>query len=345
MVKYPAPYTRMRALKGRLLGKVQLESFLGMSDTAAIISALGETVYGEQFRESTDLPWIEHGLKQDMVVSHVKILAFLRGRSGRFVETLLGRFELLNLKSIIRSFVHKPATADSVEPFIFPLGKYHTIPVEQALEAADLEHCVALMNKTPFSRPLEIGYQQYASEGWLFPLELALDLDYYERLWKALDALGPLDKYNAGRIMGIQYDITNLLWIFRFKEYYGFSPEQISQYMIPHGWKIRGDIFREVAANDDVVAAVAALHVSPYDDLLRSVSLVDNSFVLGMEFHLLRYLYRESRDIFMKFPLQMAQLIAFFICKEMEVKDIITVLVGKHMGLPEERIRSYMITL
>jgi len=345
MVKYPASYTRMRSLKGDLVGKVQLENFLGAPDTAAIISALGQTVYGEQFRESADLPWIEHGLKQDMVVSYIKILAFMRGKPGRFVETLLGRFELLNLKSIIRSFIHKPATKDSVEPFIFPLGKYHTIPVEKALEADDLENCVTLMEKTPFSRPLEIGYQQYESEGRLFLLELALDLDYYERLWKALDALGPLDKLNAGRIMGIQYDITNLTWIFRFKKYYGFSPEQIFQYIIPHGWKIQGDIFREVAANDDVIEAVVALQVDPYDDLLRSVSRVDNSFILGMELRLLRYLYRESRDIFMKFPLQAAQLIAFFICKEMEIKDIITVLAGKHMGLPQERIRPYMVTL
>ncbi len=345
MVKYPASYARMRGLKGKLLGKAQLESFLGISDAGAITAALTQTVYGEQLRDATDIPWIEHGLKQDLIVSYMKILTFLRGRSGRFVEALLGKFELLNLKSIVRSFVHSPAAESSIEPFIFSLGKYHTIPIEKALEADDLEGCVALMNKTPFSRPLEIGYQQYESEGRLFPLELALDLDYYERLWKALDALGPLDKYNASRLMGIQYDITNLMWVFRFKEYYDFSPEQISQYIIPHGWKIHGDIFREVAASDDVVSAIITLQVSPYDDLLRSVSRVDDSFILGVELYLLRYLYRESLAIFMRFPLQAAQLIAFFVCKEMEIRDIITVLTGKHLGLPQERIRSYMITL
>ncbi|MFC1714805.1 V-type ATPase subunit [Candidatus Poribacteria bacterium] len=345
MVKYPASYARMRGLKGKLIGKAQLEIFLGTPDAEAITTALGQTVYGEQIRDSSDLPWIEHGLKQDLAVSYMKILTFLRGRSGRFVEALLGKFELLNLKSIVRSFVHGPAAEDSIEPFIFSLGKYHTIPVEKALEADDLESCVALMKRTPFSRPLEIGYQQYESEGRLFPLELALDLDYYERLWEALDALGPLDKHNAVRLMGIQYDITNLTWIFRFKKYYDFSPEQIFQYIIPHGWKIHGNIFREVATSEDVVAAVMALQVSPYDDLLRSVSRVDDSFILGVELYLLRYLYRESREIFMRFPLQAAQLIAFFICKEMEIKDIITVLTGKHLGLPQERIRSYMITL
>ena len=345
MIKYPASYARMRGLKGKLLGKAQLEGFLGASDTDSIISVLAQTVYGEQLRDATELPWIEHGLKQDLAVSYMKILTFLRGRAGRFVETLLGRFELLNLKSIVRSFAQRSTTADSVEPFIFSLGKYHTIPVEAALEADNLEKFIALMGRTHFARPLEIGYQQYESEGKLFPLELALDLDYYERLWKASDALGPLDKHNAGRLMGIQYDITNLVWIFRFKEYYKLSQEQIFQYIIPHGWKIHGNVFREIASSNNMAEAVMALQVGPYDDLLRSASRVDGSFILGVELRLLRYLYRESLGIFMKFPLQAAQLIAFFICKEMEIKDIITVLVGKHIGLPQERIRSYMITL
>ena len=346
MIKYSASHARMRGLKGKLLGKAQLESFLGASDAQAIISALSRTVYGEQIRDSVDLPLVEHYLKQDLAISYMKILTFLRGRPARFVEALLGKFELLNLKSIIRSLAGGDDRApELVEPFIFPLGKYHAIPIEGALNAADLESFIALMGKTPFARPLEIGYQQYKSEGRLLPLELALDLDYYERLWQSLDALGPLDKHNAGRLLGIQYDVINLVWILRFKEYYGFSPEQIFQYIIPHGWRINEDIFWEVAADSDVTGAIVSLHVKPYDDLLRSVPQINSSFILGVELCLLRYLYRESLGTFMKFPLQAALLVAFFVCKEMEIRDIITVLAGRHLGLPQERIRSYMITL
>jgi len=358
MIKYPASYARMRGLKGKLLGKAQLESFLGASDTRAITSALSHTVYGEHLRDPVDLPGIEHGLKQDLAVSYMKILTFLKGKSGRFLETLLGKFELLNLKSIIRWLARGPRdTEDSVEPFIFSLGKYHSIPVKEALEADDLESCIALMRNTPFARPLEIGYQQYveagqalgpATTGKLFPLELALDLDYYEKLWQSLDALGPLDKHNAGRLLGIQYDITNLVWILRFKEYYKLPPEQVFQYIIPHGWKIHGDIFWEVAADGDVTGAIVARQVDPYDDLLRATTQVNHEvhpYILAVELRLLRYLYRESLETFMRFPLQAALLLAFFILKEMEIRDIITILSGRNLGIPQERIRSYMVTL
>ena len=261
------------------------------------------------------------------------------------MRTLLGKFELLNLKSIIRTFVHGSTEEGIIDPFIFSLGRYHTIPIQEALEADDLEKLVAAMERTPFSRPLELGYQRYESEGGIFPLELALDLDYYERQWEALDTLGPFDRQNASRLLGIQYDITNLVWIFRFKQYYSFSPEQISQYIIPHGWKISGDVFRTIAASDDVAASVVNLRLDPYNKLLGSVSHVDDNFIMSIELNLSRYLYHESLRTFMKFPLQAAQLIAFFICKEMEIRDIITILSGKHLGLSQERIRPYMITL
>jgi len=345
MVKYPASYARMRGLKGKLIGKEQLESFLGAPDAKTIASALSGTVYAKHLRDSADLPQIEHGLKQDLVLSYIKLLMFLRGRSARFVEALLGRFELLNLKSIIRSLARTSGEEGSVEPFIFSLGRYHTIPIDEALEADDLEDCIALMKKTPFARPLEIGYQQYAEEGKLFLLELALDLDYYDRLWKAMDDLGMVDKLNAAKLLGIQYDTSNIVWILRFREYYDLSPEQIFQYIIPHGWRIRGKLFWEVADESDIAGAIVKRKVSPYDEILSSVDRVDGSLILGIELSLLRYRYRESLKMFMKYPLQSAQLIAFFTCKEMEIRDIITILSGVQMELPQERIISHMVTL
>lgn len=345
MIKYSASYSRMRGLKGKLPEKDLLEGFLSAPDTQVIVSVLNRTAYGDQILDSADIRQVEHNLKQDLILSYIKILAFMTGKSAYFVKTLLGRFELLNLKSIIRSLVQKSAEANSAEVFIFSLGKYHTIPVEKALKAGDLESCIALMERTPFARPLEIGYQQYKAEGNLFPLELALDLDYYERLWRAMDNLGPLDKRNAARILGVQYDITNLLWILRYKEYYKFTPERIFQYTIPHGWNIRWDTLLKIASEGDLVGTITALRLKPYDDLLRSVTQVNGSFIMGVELSLLRYLYRECLSMFMKFPLQMAPILAFSILKEMQIRDIVTVLSGINRGLSQERIRAYMITL
>jgi vacuolar-type H+-ATPase subunit C/Vma6 len=66
---------------------------------------------------------------------------------------------------------------------------------------------------------------------------------------------------------------------------------------------------------------------------------------MGAEISLNRYLYKECQATFMKFPLQMALLFAFFIAKEMQIRDIVTILSGRNLGLAPERIRTYLITL
>jgi len=104
-------------------------------------------------------------------------------------------------------------------------------------------------------------------------------------------------------------------------------------------------MLRKAAESDDIREAIKAIQVSPYDDLLQEANEVDGSLILGVELRLLRYLYKESLGVLMEFPLQASLLIAFFILKEMEIKDIVTVLAGRNMGLSQERIRSYMVTL
>ena len=121
--------------------------------------------------------------------------------------------------------------------------------------------------------------------------------------------------------------------------------EQIFQYIVPHGWKVHRDMLLRLAEESSIIEAIIELKISPYDELLKSVPQTDGNLITNIELHLLRYLYRESLEVLMKFPLQSALLVAFFIMKEMQIRDIITVLTGSNPGVSQERIRSYMITL
>jgi vacuolar-type H+-ATPase subunit C/Vma6 len=97
MITYSAPYARMRALKGNFLSKDQMESLLQTSDLQSIVSILNQTDYNEQIQNLTTPTQIEHGLKQNLILSYIKILNFMRGKSASFLINSLGRVVLFNL--------------------------------------------------------------------------------------------------------------------------------------------------------------------------------------------------------------------------------------------------------
>ena len=346
MIEYSAANARMHGLKGKLLRADEYVALLQASDLQSCLSILSRSAYNESIQDLTNLNHIEHSLKQDFVSSCIKIITFLTGKhSYNFFETLISEFDLINLKSIVRAIVKKTNPETVSEPFIISLGRYHVIPIEQALKANTLDNLVAVTRKTPFARAMEIGYQQYETEQKSLSLELALDFDYYMNMWQVLDNLDSADKRNTGDLLGTQCDIFNLVWIMRFREYYGFPPEQISQYIIPQARKINTNVFWKIAGDSDITGAIVNLGLHPYDKIIRSVTNVDGNPILSIEIELLRYLCRMSLRAIIRYPLQAVSLVAFFILKELEIRDIITILTGKHLGLSQERIKSHLITL
>ena len=117
------------------------------------------------------------------------------------------------------------------------------------------------------------------------------------------------------------------------------------QYIIPHARKINTKVFWKITSDSDITGAIVNLGLHPYDKIIRSVTQVDGNPILSIEIELLRYLCRMSLRTIIRYPLQAASLVAFFILKELEIRDIITILTGKHLGLSQERIKSHLITL
>ncbi len=344
MITYSAPYARMRALKGNLLTRIQMESLLQASDLQSIIAILSQTDYNDQIQNLTTSSQIEHGLKQNLILSYTKILNFMRGKSSRFIIDSLGRFELINTKSIIRSIIRGERIEDR-SLSVFSLGKYHLLPIKELIVAKDLRTFVELMRNTFFANALEIGFQRYESESNLMSLEIALDLGYYARLHESFESLGLFDKSRAGKLMGIHFDMINITWMLRFKENYGLSSEQIFQYLLPYGWRVQPPVFWKILGSDDILSALRERYMRPYDKVLSSVSPVDGNLILGTEIALLRFFYEQSILALRGFPLQIASLVGFFIMKEMEIRDIMTILDGKILNLSQERIRPHLITI
>ena len=94
----------------------------------------------------------------------------------------------------------------------------------------------------------------------LFDYEMALDLSYFSAIWKTKDKI--LSKKNLEEITkayGNKFDLLNLQWIYRSKQYYHMTAADIYALLIPVNYKLH---------KKDIAALVEAETMTAFESLL-----------------------------------------------------------------------------
>src|SRR5690606_20536112 len=115
---------------------------------------------------------------------------------------------------------------------------------------------VELLKGTPYESAMSFAMKRFSAEQNLFPIEVALDLDYWRRLWAEAKKLSGLDREAATKIVGSLLDMNNLMWAIRYKVYHKLSEEELINYTLPFGFRVRDEDVRAIAAGADVAAIV-----------------------------------------------------------------------------------------
>lgn len=342
MIGYAASYGRMRALKGNLISESDFERLIQAPSTNEVIAILGDMGYNNLLNkhESLNNHEIEHALEQNLINSYIKVFNFLHSNFFRFATVLMQQFELTNLKTILRVLANS-SPVQTAEPFILRLGKFHVLPIDDLLNIQNIEECIEFLKNTPFEESAQRAYEIYSSEENLFSMEVILELDYYNRF---IDSLSSFNDSSLYKIIGIEIDAKCISWALRFRHHYNFEPEMVFQYMVTERYKFSDSLFWSVISPDNIEDAVSAFSSSPYSKIVDSIDLDENNVIDRIEVLLQRELYQKSRSWFSNYPLRMSVLLAYFNLKRAEVHDLITIVYGKLLDMPQERIERYLIT-
>lgn len=338
MSEYSAAYARMRALKGKLLSPEDLETLLKLDRLDEAIIFIGERM-GVEVREAIPLTQLEHRLKETLLIDMVKIGKFLDGEPSQILACLISEFERINLKTILRA---KLTLTKIPEGSLFQLGPYSTFAPEELMKATSVEECFNILKDTVYKGPLVL-MSESIRERREYLIDLALDRDYYRRLHAYISNLPFSERQNAERLLGTQIDVLNIIRLLRLKFNYSLSPEEMFHYMLPHGLRFTESVFWKVASSED---PLSTFPIKPYAKILLSCLHQEGDVVSAAEVLLNRYLFNFTRrQIVRVSPFEITPLLAFFLLKRFEIKDIVCILNGKKLGMKEDKIREYLITL
>ena len=209
------------------------------------------------------------------------------------------------------------------------------------MEVGTVEAAIAQLAGTPYYDTLSHALKRYIEEQSLFPLEVALDLDYWRTLWLNTNRLPGQDRTQALRIVGPWVDMNNLMWAMRYRVYHHLSEEEIINYTLPFGYRIRDEDIRAIAAGADITRIVMRLYPGSrnVDELLQD----PEHGLPKLELQLQRYIVQKLNAVFTGYPFHIGLPLAFLVLNELELQDLTVLIEAKASGKTPADFLPYLL--
>jgi len=337
--KYAYLNALLRARLSRCLDMREMEALTGAAELSEVASLLRGTDYRELstlIESGAPLKLIEKALLKIEIGRYRSVLSHARGAVANLIFSLMELYDVEKVQGLLRLWREKEwEERDSIieEKICWD------IPVDDILKAASIEEVILLLDPTPYKNALMAGYERYRRSGQLFPLEVALEADYYRRLWETVGELGNLDSSAAARIMGIEIDIRNIETLLRLKRYSSIPAGDARAVLLPGGLHLSQQLLIDAYSSRDARALIAVLQTMPLPPL-RSMAwsrgTIDQLRLIGAL--LAEILEREARRALGGYPFTIGTAIAYFALMRAEAHTLRRILAGKSLGLPTERI-------
>ncbi len=319
---------RVRGMRARLLPPGFVTEQLDAAGFAGFTGALGQTSYGRDLEEAqaeaNGLAAVDAALAASFVRTTRTLLDMANGVPHDLIALLLRRYDLANLKSVVRAR-HAERSADDVMSTVLPAGELTTKTLRAMAEAPDLAAAgqVLALRRHPLSEPFRKAVAAYASDHDLLAFEVTLDRAFYAGWTADARRLRAPDGFRT--YIAAEVDATNLRTALKLR---GRQTDP-SRYLVEGGRWIGPSTFVEIA-QQPVGTPLPALR-GPFANLTDTVTL--GEVEAGLRATLDHVTRRLSTD-----PLDIGLVADYLRRKEQETAQLRLVARGTYYGVPREAL-------
>jgi len=300
------------------------------------------------YTKTGDLKMVELELLKHEINMYVELEKFMEPDILSFVRVLAARFEVDNLKNILRLWFDKTIRKRDIQEallYIYKARIHFDLHWDQVLAAEDLTQVSHILGSTPYSEIIYNAREEVNEKQSLFVIEAMLDKYYYTELIKEVEKLKKQDHTIARRLIGVEIDLQNINLIVRFKKMYHFSFEEAMGYLLPYGYSVNKQTLSDVFETQDVTKTLKGFMEKRYSGLKALLSTQTSegySRLVLIERVLDQIMMYEVQKVLLSNPFTIGIILVYFILKRNEIRKIITILNAKYYNIAEDRIKSRM---
>lgn len=348
---YAQIHATVRALYAKLLSRETWYALAQVNGFEELLDPLSKTVYGPYLQIATELLTprrTAYQIQGYLADIYAKLIRLTREPGRQLMLQLWRLYEVDNLKATLRG-VETGSSWDQVRHLLSPVTRYNSLTMadlERMILSRGMVQAIERTEHTPYYNTLSHAVERYQKEHNLFPLEVALDLDYRRGLWESINRLSGRDYEQALHLVGTVLDVDNLLWAIRYRVYHHLSAQEIINYTLPFGYQVSDADIRAIASGEDIVPVVRNIYpgvqglseLSEQDDDPAANVRPDEMRLGVIERALQHYIVRLCRSVFIGYPFHIGIPLAYLLLLEHEVRDLTTLIEAKASGLPLKRL-------
>lgn len=348
---YAYANARVKAMSGRLLGALEFDSLLAAPDFNRFLSELDDSQYGPYIEEAVieglRPTQVDRAFNRNMVKDFTKIRNFFEGRPHELTRILLARWDLYNLKTILRGKQALIPNSEIIRALV-PMGDLDEVLLEEIVNQPDFRASVDAM--VMFGRDWRIKYgsainsklREYFHDHDLAILELAMDRLHYGEVSKLSEG-NDSSSLKVSKMIKLEIDAINYVTLLRLSGL-DMDRDQLKDYYLPGG-DIQFTQFSRLAAAKNEESVVQAVSGGPYREVLqKAMGDLDEKGYGIFQDELEKYMIRSAIRLDDN-PLDIGVIIKYMWRKYMEIANLRVIMRGKSIGMIESQIRKEMIDL
>ncbi len=339
---------RLHGMRSHLLKPDFFDQLMDAADMNRIIQLLSETEYSQdldaEMIHGRTADTVDEALKDNIVRAFQKVMGFLNPEGSDIIGTLVGRWDLFNIKSIIRG-KHVHLASEEIERSLYAVGQFTPIELKDLARHSDVRAVVDTLATwgSPYAKALRQAMPDYIANNDLAVLEFALDR--YYSAWSAEQLAGKgANRKLALRILGIQIDSINLLTAFRLlrSDIGDMDPMRL---FLPGGAHIAKEQFVELAQMSDIDQVLDALKATAYGNSLdeAAAAYVEVGSISVFERALEEYAMRKALSAGQADSVGVGIGISYLWAKQNEVTNLRIIVKGKTVRMPVDRMKRELI--
>ena len=338
---YPYVTARVRAKRASLLPKETYDRLLLM-EIPEIARFLGEREYKAEMlalgAKYSGVDLIENATSLNLAETYNRIYGYSQGSLRTMVGWYLDRYDLQNIKTIVRSKVHG-ATPAEVEEDLVAAGSFDPDFLDSLVQAPNLDEVFEALEGTIYARALRTLGKRPEEVGNWSEWEDLVSRMYYTELLQSVPPSTEANKLMR-QFIRREIDDINLKTLLRVWTAKAAFAREI---FLEGGEELTVEDLHEMVGLDKASLLRRLADYSFYDEIAPDLEKLEETGIGALMRKVQKAHLMEASRYAHLHPLSILPILDFIIRKDREVQNIRIIARGKESGLSTEVVRDLLV--